>query len=522
MAGETDYAVDLSAAFVDATVMPADWLVVLPVVAPLIMGALCLMLRRSPQLQPGLAGITLAGVTAGNVALLARVMEEGPAFMAVGRWLPPFGISFTADALGAFMALAASIVGLACVVYSARAVDGDGRRYGFYPFLLMLVAGVSGAFLTGDLFNLYVWFEVLLISSFGLIVLGNSHAQLDGAVKYAFLNLIATTLFLLTIGYTYGVFGTLNMADLTIQIAANPDAPVMTISFLFVFAFAMKAAAFPLNFWLPASYHTPNIVVSAIFAALLTKVGIYALLRVGGMLFPASFTTFQDVLVWVAALTAVLGAVGALGSSDIRKVLGYLVLSGIGAMVVGIAVATPASLAGAVLYAVHSILVMAALYLAVGVIGRMTGSFELSEVGGLYRASPFFAALFLILVFAVSGLPPFSGFWPKVLLVRASMEAGEGWLTFAYLLSSFLAMVAIGRVWLFAFWRSDLPAGPVAVRALDRGETNAYLLPILALVAAVVGLGIIANPGIEIALTAAAGLLDPSAYISAVNPVVPQ
>ncbi|MBV6656224.1 MAG: Na+/H+ antiporter subunit D [Devosiaceae bacterium] len=515
--------VDVSVAYVDAPIEVIDYLVVFPVIGPLIMGALCLMLRRSQHLQPGLAGITLAAVFAGNVALAARVMADGPVFMAMSRWHPPFGISFNADALGVFLALSASLVALVCTIYSARSVDSDGRRYGFYPFLLFLTAGVSGAFLTGDIFNLYVWFEVLLISSFGLIILGNAHAQLDGAVKYAFLNLIATTLFLIAVGYTYGLFGTLNMADLTIQIAQTPDAPIGTISFLFVFAFAMKAAAFPLNFWLPASYHTPNIVSSALFAALLTKVGVYALIRVGGMLFAGSFVTFETVLVWVAASTAVLGAVGALGSSDIRKLLGFLVLSGIGAMFVGIAVSTPVGIAGAVLYAVHSIVVMAALYLAAGVIGRMTGSFQLHDVAGLYRASPLFAALFLILVFAVSGLPPFSGFWPKVLLVRATLEAGEGWLTFAYLLSSFIAMIAIGRVWLFAFWRDARKGGSSsgAVMALDEGERRAYISPILLLVIVVVGLGLVANPALELAGQTAVGIIDPTAYITAVSPVLP-
>ncbi len=527
MAGETDSSsyVDLSVAYVDATVTAADYLVVLPVAGPLIMSAFALMMRRQPHLQPWIAGITLGLVFVGNLALTARVLDTGPVFMAMGRWLPPFGISFNADALSVIMVLTSSLVALVSVFYSAKSVDGDGRRYGFYPFLLMLTSGVSGAFLTADLFNLYVWFEVLLISSFGLIVLGNSHAQLDGAVKYAFLNLVATTLFLIGVGYTYGLFGTLNMADLTLRIAESQAGgsgmPLATIGALFIFAFAMKAAAFPLNFWLPASYHTPNIVTSAVFAALLTKVGVYALLRIAGMIYPGTFDTFQEVLVWIAALTSLLGAAGALASTDIRKVLGFLVLSGIGAMFVGIAVATPDGLRGAILYAVHSILVMAALYLAAGVIGRMNGSFDLRSVGGLYRVSPFFAALFLILVFAISGLPPFSGFWPKVILVRASMDAGEGWLTAAYLVSSFIAMIAIGRVWLFAFWRNDLDGAAVPVTGLSLDEARAYLTPIAILVLVIVGIGIIADPAVHLASLAAVGLVDPSAYVTAISPVAP-
>jgi multicomponent Na+:H+ antiporter subunit D len=262
-------------------------------------------------------------------------------------------------------------------------------------------------------------------------------------------------------------------------------------------------------------------VTSAIFAGLLTKVGIYALLRVVVMLFPGSLETFQDVLVWIAALTSLLGAAGALASSDIRKMMGFLVLSGIGAMFVGVAVASPEGLRGAVLYAVHSILVMTALYLAAGVIGRMNGSFDLRSVGGIYRANPFFAALFLILVFAVSGLPPFSGFWPKVLLVRATMISGEGWLTLAYLLASFVSMIAIGRVWLFAFWRDDVAGQPAVALVLTQQEKVAYLLPIFVLVLAIIGLGVLAEPGVQLASQAAAGLVDPRAYVGAVSPVLP-
>ncbi|MEM1286901.1 MAG: Na+/H+ antiporter subunit D [Pseudomonadota bacterium] len=518
-AGEAGY-VDLSTVYVDATISAADYLVVLPVIGPLIMGALCLMLRRSQHLQAPLAMITLFAVFLGNIALLGHVMSSGPVFMAMGRWLPPFGISFNGDALGVFLALTASLVVLVAVVYSAMSVDSDGRRYGFYPFLLMLTAGVSGAFLTADIFNLYVWFEVLLIASFGLIVLGNSHAQLDGAVKYAFLNLIATTLFLVAVGYLYGIFGTLNMADIAIQARATETAPLFTLTLLFLFAFAMKAAAFPMNFWLPASYHTPNIITSALFAALLTKVGVYAVLRVSGMLFPDTLQDYQAVMLWVAALTAVLGSVGALGSSDIRRMLGFLVISGIGAMFVGVAVATPVGFAGAILYAVHSILVMAALYMAAGVIGRMTGSFELADVAGLYRASPFFAGMFLVLVFAVSGLPPFSGFWPKVLLVRSALEEGHGWLTFAYLASSFMAMIAIGRVWLFAFWR-PAPSGGVGVVRLAPTEQAAFVGPITVLVVSIIALGVVADPAIEIAGAAAVGLFEPRIYIETVAPVLP-
>ena len=278
------------------------------------------------------------------------------------------------------------------------------------------MTGVCGAFITGDIFNLYVWFEVLLISSYGLLVLGNDRIQLDGAVKYGVLNLIGTNLFLIATGLLYGIFGTLNMADLAQKVAAldNPASGTLaTVAALYFLAFAMKAAAFPVNFWLPASYHTPNIVVSAVFAGLLTKVGVYALIRIFVLILPASRGYMADVIALVAIATLLTGALGALAQSEVRRLLGYLVIAGIGSMLAGVAVGSTLAVSGAIFYAVHSIIVMTALYLAAGIMNLMAGSYDLRKLGGLYQKSAAFAGVFLVLGFAVSGLPPFSGFWPK-------------------------------------------------------------------------------------------------------------
>lgn len=283
----TSASIDLSAAMITAPVPPGNWLVVLPVVLCVGLGALLLILRERTSIHGWIAIPGLVLLVLIDAGLLYRVANEGPVTMVMGRWLPPFGIAFTVDLFGALMALAAAIVGLAAAVAALGDIEDVGRRYGFYPFLMLLLAGVSGAFLTGDIFNLYVWFEVLLISSFGLLILGSEREQIDGALKYAVLNLIATTIFLIAVGYLYAIFGTLNMADIAAKAKQlGGTAPLMTLSALFFIAFGMKAAAFPVNFWLPASYHTPRIVVSALFAGLLTKVGIYSMIRVLVMLFP--------------------------------------------------------------------------------------------------------------------------------------------------------------------------------------------------------------------------------------------
>jgi multicomponent Na+:H+ antiporter subunit D len=443
--------------------------------------------------------------------------------MTMGRWLPPFGISFTVDAMGAFFAATSSLVALAAGIYGRGDVDHSGRRYGFYPFLLLIMAGVLGAFMTGDIFNLYVWFEVLLISSFGLLVLGNERAQLDGGVKYAFLNLIATTLFLIATGYLYGLFGTLNMADIAIKATElRGTAPLMTLVTLFLLAFAMKAAAFPVNFWLPASYHTPRLVVSALFAGLLTKVGIYALLRILGMLFPVEREELSLIIAIVAALTMVLGVMGALAQNDIRRAMGFLVISGIGVMMAGLALGSPAGLSGAIFYAAHSMVVMTALYFAIGIGAQLGGSFMLSSAGGLYARSAVLAFLTLMLFLSVSGLPPFSGFWPKVVLVKASLDVGAWWLAGSILVTGLLTTIAVGRIWALAYWR-PANAGALEQHAAAQSLPAGAMAALAGLVVLSVGAGLWPEPVLVLAQDAALGLIDPSAYVLSVFPgEVPQ
>ncbi|MDX3928835.1 MAG: Na+/H+ antiporter subunit D [Shinella sp.] len=515
MAVSASSAVDLSKALVLAPVAPADWLVVLPVAWCILAGAVLLMMRKSIRLQPLLAVPALAVLVVIDALLLARVAADGPVTMVMGRWLPPFGIAFTVDLMGALFALASAVVALAAGVYGASDVDGSGRRYGFYPFLLLLMAGVSGAFLTGDVFNLYVWFEVLLISSFGLIVLGSERRQIDGAIKYAFLNLVATTLFLISTAYLYGLFGTLNMADIAAKAEAmREDLPLMTLAMLFTLAFAMKAAAFPVNFWLPASYHTPKVVVSALFAGLLTKVGIYALLRIMVMLFPPEREELSFVVALAAAATMLVGVIGALGQSDVRRLLGYLVVSGIGIMLAGIAIGGPGGIGGAIFYALHSMVVMTALYMAAGVANRLAGGFGLHSLGGIYRRSALFSALSLVLFFAVSGLPPFSGFWPKVMIAKAAIDIGAWWLAAVVLLTGFLTTIAVGRVWLLAYWRPQPAGGPAPVAMVSVSA----ILPLAALTALAVLFGVFPDMLLSKIQVAAAGLSEPSAYLRSVFP----
>jgi multisubunit Na+/H+ antiporter MnhE subunit/energy-converting hydrogenase Eha subunit H len=288
------------------------------------------------------------------------------------------------------MAVAVSVYGL---------VNGAELRERalYHPLYHGLLLGVAGAFLTGDLFNLYVWFEVMLIASFGLLVVGGSREQLDAGVKYVTLNLVATTFFLIAVAFLYGATGTLNMADLARALPGLPNQGlVTTLAVLLLIAFASKAALFPLFFWLPASYHTASAPVMAIFAALLTKVGVYAIIRVFTLMFDGHSSYLGPIIGVVAGLTMVTGVLGAASHFDIRRILSFHIISQIGYMLIGVAVATPLALAGSILYVLHHIVVKANLFLIAGAVKLAGGSYDLRQVGGLHRSAPMLAVLFLI------------------------------------------------------------------------------------------------------------------------------
>lgn len=519
MAGDLAEIADRAGVMMTEQVAAADWLVVAPVVVALAGGAILIMFRHHLRWQAAFATIALSLMLVANVLLFARVLHSGPVVMTMGNWLPPFGIAFVADLLGASFALVATFVAVICTVYSVREIGAPGRRYGFYPFLLLMMGGINGAFLTGDIFNLYVWFEVFLIASFGLMVLGSEKQQIDGATKYAILNLLGTALFLCATAFLYGAFGTLNMADIARKAEGlRATAPMMTIVALFLLAFGMKAAAFPVYFWLPASYHTPRIVTGALFGGLLTKIGVYALLRTLVMLFPVERAELSGVIAWAAIATMILGALGALAQSDIRRMLGFLVISGVGVMLAGLALGNAEGISGAILYAVHSMLALSALYLLAGSMNEYGGSYSLRHLSGLYRISPLLTAIALVLFLSAAGLPPGSGLWPKIILTKASIDLGEPWLVVGILISGLLTTIALGRVFALAFWRSstgeDQPHSeqektPV-VPAF--GSLIALTIPILLI-------GVVPEPFLRIADAAAAGLLDSAAYLHAVFPM---
>lgn len=506
----------------------ADWIVIAPVLAGLLGAALALMLHGRPRLQGWLALAVALGTSGAALALLLRVLEIGPLSMTMGRWLPPFGISFTADILGAGFAFVASVV-TAIVLVSMLERTPERGSIGPFPLVLLLLGGVNGAFLTGDMFNLYVWFEVMLLASFGLLVFDGRPISLDATVKYGFLNFLATAFFLVALGLLYGLTGSLNMADLILRAGEAPPGPLLAIAALLTLAFGVKAAAFPVNAWLAASYHVPPAPIAALMAGLLTKVGAYALLRTLVAVLPEARLALEPVLVTIAALTLVIGPIGAIAETNLRRALGFLLIGGIGAILAGLCLANMAGIAGAASYGVHAMLTMTALYLVAGLIERRTGASDTRQMGGLYAASSLLSVLFLVPVLAASGLPPFLGFWPKLLLFQGAVEASSSGalamdpvsmiLIGALVLNALLTLIAGTRLWSHIFWRATLESGEAGapIQPLTGREQRLLLWPAVVLVALVAGLGLWPQPLVEAAQAAALDLLDPARYLAAVG-----
>jgi len=491
-----------------------NWLAA-PIIIPFAMAALSLLGRDRPRLQSGLAILAAAVHLALGVFLLYHTHTCGITVLHVGSWPAPFGIALVTDHLSALMLLITGVVYVAVTVYSRADIDATAVWRGYYPLLHILVGGISGAFLTGDLFNLYVWFEVMLMASFALLVLGRTRAQLSGGVKYVVINLLSTLLFLTGLALIYGMTGTLNMAHLHLKLQAtgNP-ALAATVAVLFLTAFGIKSGLFPLFFWLPASYHTPPVAISAIFSGLLTKVGVYTLIRTFTLIFPFTDNGLRELVLVAAALTMIIGVVGAAAHVEVRRILSFHIISQVGYMVLGLGLFTPLALAGAVFYLLHHIVVKTNLFLISGLLRRYGGSFALADLGGVYGARGWMALLFFIPAFSLAGFPPLSGFWAKMILIRASLAIGHFVLAGVAAVVGLLTIYSMTKIWNEAFWKPAPSAQ--AVGTAPEGGSAWLVAPVVALVLLTVTIGLFPGPLVELARQAADELLDPGAYVYSV------
>ncbi|NYF18129.1 multicomponent Na+:H+ antiporter subunit D [Microbacterium sp. AK009] len=446
---------------------------------PLLGAALALVAGRHRRTQVAISIVTLTTVTVIAAVLLVVVDQGGEALaVSVGDWPIPFGIVLYVDRLSALLIVVSSIVLLAVLLFSVGqgAADNDDETPVsiFHPSYLLLAAGIFTAFIAGDLFNLYVGFEILLVASYVLITLGSTENRIRTGVVYIVVSLVSSILFLAAIAAIYGALGTVNMAQISERMMELPQDTQTVLHLLLLVAFSIKAAVFPLSFWLPDSYPTAPAPVTAVFAGLLTKVGVYALIRTETQLFNANDLNF--LLMCVALATMIVGVLGAIAQAELKRILSFTLVSHIGYMIFGLAIATPAAIGATIYYTVHHIVVQTTLFLAVGLIERRAGSTSILRVKGLMRAAPVIAVLYFIPAVNLGGLPPFSGFIGKFALFDAAAEVGTPImlvLIVGGVVTSLLTLYALMRAWNLSFWREDEDSAETEARISYLGQAPA-------------------------------------------------
>jgi multicomponent Na+:H+ antiporter subunit D len=495
-------------------------LILLPLLIPLFGAIMSLFFWRVVRVQQLIGILAQACLLIAAFLLLFFVDNNGIQATQIGSWPAPFGITLVADLFSSLMVITSAIIGMAIFVYSLKGLDKARQTFGYYPVLLILQMGVSGACLTGDLFNLFVWFEVLLICCFVLIALGGTKPQLEGAIKYVTINFLASGFLLTGIGVVYGIVGTLNMAELAVLVR-NPithPALISMAGMFFLIAFGIKAAIFPMFFWLPASYHTPPIAISAFIAGMLTKVGMYALIRLFTLVFVTDQPLTIPLLTVLAGFTMVIGVFGAASQNDFRKILSFHIVSQIGYMLMGLALFTPLALAGSIYFIIHNILVKTNLFLISGVVSQRHGSFALKKLGGVYLAQPVLAVLFFVSAFSLAGIPPFSGFWGKFMLAKAGFEIGSYTIVLVSLAVSLITIFSMTKIWNEVFWKNKPETDPLldVISKADQKINRLLHVPVIFLVVFILFIGVYAEPVLAMTQLAAEQLLNSELYINAV------
>ncbi|MFZ5824847.1 MAG: proton-conducting transporter membrane subunit [Bacillota bacterium] len=488
-------------------------LVAYPVILTLGVGILLLFLHGRVAAQRAVAFLgSLAGIGV-SVLLTYTVWTQGILTQVGGGWPVPFGISLTVDLFSGMMTILSAIILFTSLLFAFRDLDPEREKAFFYPVTYFMVTGINLSFVTGDLFNLFVAFEVMLISSYFLLTIGGAPGQLREGLKYLVLNATASTIFLVAIAMLYGVTSSLNMADVAQKVAQHPDSPYVTlIGILFMIVFASKGALFPLYFWLPRSYFFAPNGIAALFAAMLTKVGVYALVRVFTLIFVHDVGYTHTILLWVSGGTMLLGVLGAIAQYDFKAILSYHIISQIGYMIMGLGLFTPLAIAGTVFYIAHHIIVKSALFLLAGVTQRITGHTDFKKYSGLLADYPGLAFTFLATGISLAGVPPFSGFFSKFALLRAGVEQESWGIVTVSLVVSLFTLFSMVKIYRKAFWGKES-----GQRAKPSFRDHAMaMLPAVLLLALSVAMGFGARYMMDFAMAAAEQLLNPSIYIQAV------
>lgn len=486
-------------------------IVVLPMVIPLLVGVFLIFLRPFIKVQRVLSLLAVVATGIVSIYLLNVIQSEGILRLDFGGWLPPYGILFVADSFSMLLVLTTAIVSSIILLYAFSTIGAARENMFFYSFVLFLIAGVNGSFLTGDLFNLFVCFEVMLLASYVLITLGGRKVQLVESIKYVVINVLSSWFFLLGIAFLYGSVGTLNMAHLSERIAEVGQGPLLTtISIIFLIVFSLKSGLL-LYFWLPGSYSAPPTAVAALFGALLTKVGIYAMFRTFTLIFYHEPSITHNLIGIMAIFTMIGGSIGAIAYKDVRQIVTYNVVITVGFILVGLAVSTELAITGSIYYLVHDMIIKALLFLLAGTMIYLTGTSKIEEMSGLIRNYPALGWLFLLTTLSLAGIPPLSGFIGKLYVGQGAVEAGNYLLLAIAFLSSMFVLYSLLQIFMNAFWGETIISEDEEVPLKKR-----LLLPCVILGIATISLGLGAESIAAYVSDAATTLMNPEIYIDAV------
>jgi multicomponent Na+:H+ antiporter subunit D len=489
-------------------------LAVLPVILPLATAIVLLALGRASLLRRWIAGTSVAAQTVLAIGLVAATQGASPFVLALGGWVAPFGIVLVVDALAAIMLALGAVTTFATLLFGFAELPVSREHPLRLPLVQFLVVGINLAFCTADLFNLFVAFEVMLIASYALLTLEADDWDIKQAFPYLALNLIGSTLFLAAAGLAYSIFGSLNFAEIARQAdLAGDDPRTMLVALILMIVFALKAGVFPLYYWLPNSYPILPSPVAALYAGMLTKVGVYVLLRVFGQVFPPSLTGVHTLLAWLAGATMIFGVLGAVSRNFVRGILSWHILSQIGYMVLAIGLFTEWALAAAILYIIHHIIVKATLFLVGGTIVVLNGTDNLDRTGGLWAVAPALGIAFLLQALSLAGIPPLSGFWGKYLIILEGVKQGEWVLVAAALVAGILTLFSMLKIWNGAFWKDAKAADSVKLSDRRWRPMTAVCLGMTALS---LGIGLGAEFFLSLSEEAARQLTDRAAYVQTV------
>lgn len=505
--------------------MTNNWIILFCVV-PFVAAVVSVPLVSRPKLSRlvGLVSFTTTLVAA--IAFLAVAHRNDVIYVSqMGSWPAPFGISIVFDSLSGLLIATSSMVALASYIHAWSSLDPVTERRYFHPLIQSLMLGVNISFLTGDLFNLFVAFEIMLMASYALLIIGGTRKQLSQAYKYVVLNLLASTIFVIAAGMTYGMFGTLNMAQLAHVVRSAVDAGeslpqgFTTLSVMLLLVFGLKGAFFPLWFWLPDTYYTCPIAIAGLFGGMLTKVGVYAVART----FPLIFTlgeahaVIMPIIMVAAAFTMFLGVLGAVSQHEIRRILSIHVISQVGYMVFGLAIMSAWSLAGCVFYMIQHMVVKCSLFLCCGVVEKHTGTDDLDKLGGVLKRDGLLAVLFFIAAMSLVGLPPLSGFFGKLTIIQEGWTPRYWWLSIIGLLTGALTLLSMLKIWSYGFWNPSPESYPCSLdSAKVRSSMKSAYVGISLLVLTALFLGFGSELIYQVAERAGDQLVNPDAYIAAV------